>query len=83
MNRFKAFGDDEALPDVTHCEQFKRGDKVRFVLGPFASFTGSILKLRKDRTVDGERVATGAVVAVDAFGKISTIEAPLALLEKL
>ncbi|WLP53214.1 transcription termination/antitermination protein NusG [Agrobacterium fabrum] len=83
MNRFKAFGDDEALPDVTHCEQFKRGDKVRFVLGPFASFTGSILKLRKDRTVDGERVATGAVVAVDVFGKISTIEAPLALLEKL
>ncbi|MNF17568.1 hypothetical protein D3C80_2211440 [compost metagenome] len=53
------------------------------MLGPFANFSGIILKLRKDRTVDGERVATGAVVAVDVFGKVSTIEAPLALLEQL
>ncbi|PST62631.1 antitermination protein [Rhizobium sp. SEMIA4064] len=80
VQRFKAF--DEA-PDAQHCMVFKRGMTVRFTFGPFANFNGLICKMRKDRTIDGKRVATGAVVKVELFGKEHLIEAPLALLEKL
>lgn len=79
--RFKAF--EEATPDMQHCSQFSRGDAVRFTFGHFAKVAGIICKMRKDRTIDGQRVATGAVVKVELFGKEHLIEAPLALLEKL
>ena len=80
VQRFKAF--DEA-PDAEHCIAFKRGMTVRFAFGPFAKFSGVICKMRKDRTIDGQRVATGAVIKVELFGKEHLIEAPLAFLEKL
>jgi len=82
-NRFKAF-DDRALElKPAHCRLFARGDKVCFEAGPFASFGGIIQKLRKDRMLDGERLATGAVVEIELFGELRRIEAPLALLKKL
>lgn len=80
VQRFKAF---DETPDAQHCIAFKRGMTVRFIFGPFAKFNGVICKMRKDRTIDGERVPTGAVVKVDLFGKEHLIEAPLAFLEKL
>jgi len=78
--RFKAFDD---APDRDHCKQFGRGDAVRFTFGPFAKLAGIICKMRKGRSFGGERMATGAVVKLELFGKVHLVDAPLALLEKL
>lgn len=78
--RFKAF--DEA-PDREHCKQFGRGDAVRFTFGPFAKLSGIICKMRKGRSFGGERMATGAVVKLELFGKVHLVDAPLAFFEKL
>ncbi|MFJ6324070.1 MULTISPECIES: transcription termination/antitermination protein NusG [unclassified Rhizobium] len=78
--RFKAF--DEA-PDREHCMQFSRGDTVRFTFGPFVKLSGTICKMRKGRSFGGERMATGAVVKLELFGKTHLVDAPLAFFEKL
>lgn len=83
MNRFKLFGTQELDLDLEHCKSFRRGDRVRFSSGPFAGFTGHVTKLRKDKVVDGERIASGAIVAVEMFGAVTPVETSLALLEKL
>lgn len=83
MNRFKLFGTQEIDLDLEHCKSFRRGDRVCFGSGPFAGFSGHLAKLRKDKVVDGERIATGAIVSVDMFGAVTPIETSLALLEKL
>ena len=83
MNRFKLFGTQEHDVDTEHCKSFRRGDTVRFSSGPFAGFIGHVTKLRKDKVVDGERIASGAIIAVEMFGAVTPVETSLALLEKL
>ncbi|QCL90536.1 antitermination protein [Agrobacterium tumefaciens] len=83
MNRFKLFGTQELDLDLEHCKSFRRGDRVRFSSGPFAGFTGHVTKLRKDKVVDGERIASGAIVSVEMFGAVTPVETSLALLEQL
>lgn len=83
MNRFKLFGSQELTLDMEHCKSFRRGDQVRFRSGPFVGFTGHVSKLRKDQVVDGERIASGAIVVVEMFGAVTPVETSLALLEKL
>lgn len=83
MNRFKLFGTQEINLDLEHCKSFRRGDRVCFGSGPFAGFSGHVAKLRKDKVVDGERIATGAIVSVAMFGAVTPVETSLALLEKL
>ncbi|MEE9983671.1 transcription termination/antitermination protein NusG [Agrobacterium pusense] len=83
MNRFKFFGTQELYLDLEHCKSFRRGDKVRFNSGPFVGFTGYVTKLRKDRVVEGERIASGAIIAVEMFGAVTPVETTLAFLERL
>ena len=83
MNRFKLFGTQEINLDFEHCKSFRRGDRVCFGSGPFTGFSGHVAKLRKDKVVDGERIATGAIVSVEMFGAVTPVETSLALLEKL
>lgn len=81
--RFKVLiGDAHAVEAAR--QEFEKGDRVRFEIGPFAGFEGRIAKVRMAKGKRGEKpIAVDAIVEVTIMGQSHAITTPLALLEKL
>lgn len=76
VRRFKDLAEAGTYDWSNAGQVFRKGEKVRIVDGPFASFPAVIVTARPDGRGD-------AVVEIDIFGRSTVANLPLAFLEKI
>ncbi|MGI0527278.1 transcription termination/antitermination protein NusG [Rhizobium giardinii] len=83
LNRFKrVLGSWDETAE--HAQSFHVGDWVRFDEGPFIGFKGRIAKIRKAVPMIGlPKIAIAGKVELEIGGQQHSVDAPLALLQKL